>query len=834
MSGTQVGKGWRYYIGCILCVWACLAGQVGPVAAQDVSAASPPEGAVRLNFEGADIREVVHSLAAALGIHYTIDPRVQGQVTIRTASEIPRRDLFPVFHQILRSHGVAANRVGNIYHIGPVGEAKTKTPSPRSQAESPARNAEDPFVIELVKVEHISAEEMANILQPFVAPGGDVLAYPRANLVVISDLASSVRRLREMVSIFDTDTFRALHARIYRLEHANVDDLGQELSSILEPYGVLATSLESLGVFVVPLVRLNSIVVICFNTQIFTQVEKWIQVLDVPPEKGGGRTVHVYAVENAKAYDLAGILADLYGDGGGGGSRSGGSGIGSRGSTGSSRGGFVGGGSRSGGGSSRSSRGSSSRGSSSSRSGSSRGSSRSGSSSGISSSRGSSSSSSSRSGGGSSRGSSSRSRGSSDSSSSRSGGGSGSSSGSGNRGVVLGGGFGGGGGAQSVLLAPQEGEKPIFKEEVRIVADEVTNSLVILATPRDYAMIRDVLRKLDIVPRQVLIEAMIAEILLVGDLAFGLEYALSRGGLAGLLGTSTAEDGTTTSGSGVGAGDLSPAGSLSIGNNALLGASRRAVNIGAQGLFGFLTDRDNFLVMINALASKNRVNILATPHVMAADNREAHILIGEEIPILTSTSTSALTDSARTINSIQYRDTGRILTILPQVNSAGLVNLEIRQEVSAVGQEEFGRTNSPSFVSREAETTVVVQDGESVVLGGIIDEQTRRTRSGVPYLMNAPILGRLFRVDSERTERTELIILITPHVIRNRQELHSVTSEFSGRIRNLKKMLQERRLRQNGQNEQDAQGEQDEQDAQNEQAASSQPPEPVEPVSSAQ
>ena len=183
MSGTQVGKGWRYYTGCILCVWACLAGQVEPVAAQETSetsaanaanAASPPEGAVRLNFEGADIREVVHSLAAALGIHYTIDPRVQGQVTIRTASEIPRRDLFPVFHQILRSHGVAANRVGNIYHIGPVGEAKTKAASPRSQAESPARNAEDPFVIELVNVEHISAEEMANILQPFVAPGGDV------------------------------------------------------------------------------------------------------------------------------------------------------------------------------------------------------------------------------------------------------------------------------------------------------------------------------------------------------------------------------------------------------------------------------------------------------------------------------------------------------------------------------------------------------------------------------------------------------------------------------------------------------------------------------------
>ena len=367
------------------------------------------------------------------------------------------------------------------------------------------------------------------------------------------------------------------------------------------------------------------------------------------------------------------------------------------------------------------------------------------------------------------------------------------SRGSSSRGGSFGGG-GSGGGTQSVLLTSQEDEKPIFKEEVRIVADEITNSLIILATPRDYAMVRDVLRQLDVVPRQVLIEAIIAEIQLIGDLAFGLEYAIANKGIGSVLGTGggTGEDGGTTTTSGVGAGDLGSPGSLTIDNSSLLSGAKRAVNIGAQGLFGFITDRDKFLVMLNALASKDRVNILATPHVTAADNREAHILIGEEVPILTSTSTSALTDSARTINSVQYRDTGRILTILPQVNSAGLVNLEIRQEVSAVGQEEFGRTNSPSFVSREAETTVVVRDGESVILGGIIDDQMRRTRSGVPYLMNVPVLGRLFRVDTERLERTELVILITPHVIRNREELRSVTEEFTGRIHNLKEMINSR------------------------------------------
>lgn len=722
-QGQSVAVTGRLRIAVLLVVGSFLwsAAPVPPAVAQN--SAPDSEAAVRLNFEGADIREVIHSIATALGIHYTIDPRVQGEVTVRMASDIPRRDLLPIFHQILRSSGVAASRVGDIYHITPVGEAKTKAVVPTNRAASRKLRAEDAFVIELVKVEHVSAEEMAKVLQPFVSPGGDVFAYPRANLVVLADLASTVRRLRQMVRVFDTDTFHDLHAQVYRIEHANVEDLGQELSGVLEPYGVIATDIAVRhGVFVVPLARLNSLVVIAFNSEIFPHVEKWLQILDVPPEKGGGRIVHVYAVENAKAADLAGILGDLYGGGGGG--RWGGSqgtralGLGSE---------NVGG----------------------SRNGSEEG------------------------------------RGGPGSSGRDDGrrGGMGSDGGRGGRGRNT------GGGTRSVLLAPQEGEKPVFKEEVRIVADEITNSLIILATPRDYAMIRDVLRRLDIVPRQVLIEAIIAEIQLVDDLAFGLEYALSQGGIRGILGT-----GGSTATGGVAVGETPATGSLNIGNTALLSASKRAVNIGSQGVFGFLTDRDKFLVLLNALATQQKVNILATPHVIAADNREAHILIGEEVPILTSTSTSSLTDTARTVNSIQYRDTGRILTILPQVNSAGLVNLEIRQEVSAVGQEEFGRTNSPSFVSREAETTVVVQDGESVVLGGIIDDQIRRTRNGVPYLMDVPVLGRLFRVDSEKVERTELVIMITPHVIRNRQELRTVSEEFTGRIQTLKEMIDSRIL----------------------------------------
>lgn len=334
------------------------------------------------------------------------------------------------------------------------------------------------------------------------------------------------------------------------------------------------------------------------------------------------------------------------------------------------------------------------------------------------------------------------------------------------------------------MIAPKEGEKPIFKEEVNIVANESTNSLIILATARDYAMIKEVLRKLDVVPRQVLIETMIAEIALTGNLEFGVEYAIANNGLNSVLGDVPDDDDDDDVAS------VPGATSRQINDTSLLRAAKKGIKIGGDGLFSFITDRRQFLVLINALANRSNVKSLATPHVIAADNREAHILIGEEIPILTSTQQNLSSDNSdRVFSSVQYRDTGKILTILPQINSLGLVNMEITQEVSAVSADEFGATNSPSFSSRQTETTVVVQDGQSVLIGGIIDDQMRRSRRGVPFLMDIPVLGRFFRTEGEQMIRTELIILITPHVIRNRQEAQSVTEEFEERIHGLKELI---------------------------------------------
>jgi general secretion pathway protein D len=300
------------------------------------------------------------------------------------------------------------------------------------------------------------------------------------------------------------------------------------------------------------------------------------------------------------------------------------------------------------------------------------------------------------------------------------------------------------------------------------------------------------------VPRQVVLEVTIAEVQLNKDLQFGIRYALASGNLENRVSTAPP---TSTDAEGDGNGGSTATGSNDIfsplAKQAFGGLMGDAVKVPTAGAFAVISDNDHFQMFINALQSRTSVKMLSAPHIIAADNREAHILVGESIPILTSTVSNALTsDVGNTVNAVQYRDTGKILTVLPQVNSLGLVNMQIRQEVSAVGAASFGNTNSPSFSTREAETTVVVQDGDSVLIGGIIDDQVTNSRDGIPFLMDIPVLGAFFRDERNGATRTELLVLITPYVIRNREEAREVTGAFSENVRGLKvfsRKLKERR-----------------------------------------
>jgi general secretion pathway protein D len=733
------------------------------------------EEAMVLNFERADIREVIHSLASALGISYTIDPRIEGQITIRTTGKISRDDLFPLLNQILRNNGIAAVRVGEIYQILPVAEAKTRAILPKEPGEKREARENDSFVIEIIPVKHVSADEMVNILQPFVTPGGDALSYPRSNLVVVTDLESNVERLRDLVDTFDSDVFRDLRTRVFKIEHGDPEELANEILGLLAPYGVApGADGEGAGVFVVPLSRLNSLVVVAFDPAIFSEIERWLKLLDIPPEEGAGRQTFVYNVENAKAVDLAEVLNELFGGGPGGGGGFGGRAAGAP----PAGVGLFGAGGVSGGRGGRGLGGGAGRG-------------------GLG-------------GGGGGAGQQGAAFG------QQAGGGIGGAGGAGTgarggrlgRGGAAGGAVGIGGaagaaggaaagaaGARGVSLpgragttpgAPgqPQGPPPVFKEEVRIVADEVTNSLVVLATKRDYQLIVDVLRRLDVVPRQVLLEVMIAEITLGDDFNFGVAYAISADKR---LSSSLPQGNPNADIFAVGA-----PGPNGMGARGLTGLFPSTPRVPLAGAFAVLSNRDNVNVFLSALAARTNVKMLSAPHIIAADNREAHILVGDSIPILTSTGAAnvatGVSGNLLSVNQVQYRDTGKILTILPQVNSKGLVNLQIRQEVSAVGQESFGTTNSPSFSTREAETTAVVHDGETVLIGGIIDDSITHSRRGLPFLMDIPVIGVAFRTETDRKTRTELLILISPYVIRNRDDAREVTQEFADQVDGLRRM----------------------------------------------
>lgn len=682
--------------------WVVAAALVGvfAVAPQAFAQAAPEaDESIVLNFESADIREVIYSLASALGINYWIDPRVQGQITVRTTGRIDREDLFPVFHQLLRNNGFAAVKAGDLYNIVPAEEGKTRLVIPRHAGSK----AENHFVMELVKVRHVGAEQMATTIEPFVSPGGDVLAYPRSNLVVITDIADNAARLSEMVRTFDTDTFKEMNARVYPVEHAVLEDLTVELQSILEAYHVIESGS---GVFLIPLLRLSAIAVIAFDTAVHVQVEHWLRVLDVESDNGSRRQVYVYRVENSKAADLSAVLNEIYSDTGGGGSTRR-----SRSGEADEAGLGLGG--------------------------------------GLSRRRGNN-----RDGDNNDSGGSRRSRGS-------------------------------GGGASGLVLGGGDGESSdLFEREVRLVEDEITNSLVILATPRDYQTIRQVLVDLDIVPRQVLIEVMIAEISLNESESLGVNQELLA------TNTSTNTDSETSGSSEDSGGTFFD----------VFGEEVRLIgNLGSSGLSGtFSHFRDGIEVyrsVISASRSQGRIKVLSRPHIMTSDNQEARILIGQEVPIITSQSDSNVVSDNQTrfLQNVQYRDTGVIISVLPQVNSEGLVNLEIQNEVSEIDASTNDATSdisSPTFRTREAETTVVVSSGETIVIGGIISETSTENQTGVPYLMNVPILGRLFSGSSEDLRRTELIILITPFVVRDHEEAKSVTEEFKRRVDNVLRELE--------------------------------------------
>jgi general secretion pathway protein D len=287
---------------------------------------------------------------------------------------------------------------------------------------------------------------------------------------------------------------------------------------------------------------------------------------------------------------------------------------------------------------------------------------------------------------------------------------------------------------------------------IRIIANHKNNAIIYFATAEEASTIEGMMHKIDIVPLQVRIDATIAEVTLNDNLKYGTQFFFEKGGLSALLseGTTVPAEAPT--------GDL-PGFVLSKGTSAVKAT-------------------------ISALQSVTNVRVLSSPQLLVLDNQMARLQVGDNVPYLTQSAQSTITDTADIINSVAYQETGIILQVVPRVNSGGLVTLDVSQEVSEVATTSSSSIDSPTFSERKVRSHVVVQDGQTVGLAGLISDNVSRGNAGIPYLKDIPVVGSLFSTQTNTRQRTELLILITPHVMHDQRDARSLTQDLREKLRN--------------------------------------------------
>jgi general secretion pathway protein D len=293
--------------------------------------------------------------------------------------------------------------------------------------------------------------------------------------------------------------------------------------------------------------------------------------------------------------------------------------------------------------------------------------------------------------------------------------------------------------------------------DLRIVANNDSNSLLVLATPAEFSVIEAALVRLDAPSRQVLIEASLAEVTLNDELRYGIQWNYN-----GRKGPITLSD-----------------------------AATGAVSQSFPGLSYLFTGSTNIRAVLNALETVTTVRVISSPKLVTLNNHEAQLQVGDEVPVATQSAVSVANPGAPIVNSVQMQDTGVILSVTPRVNKNGLVEMDITQEVSNSVPTTTSGIDSPTIQQRKLSTTVVVKNGDTIALGGLITESKSKSKSGVPYLQKIPVLGALFRDTDKQTIRTELILLITPRVMRDDNEFQNVMDDLRNEFKSLKDVFQE-------------------------------------------
>ena len=677
-----------------------LGGDLPPPTAPRVTDSRPPRpGNVNLNFPAVDVQAVAKAvLGDVLGLSYVIAPDLRTPVTVVTQRPIARADVLRFFEDSLRASNLALLPRGSIYTIVPLDQAKAQA--------APANGDATGFATETVQLRFINADELKKLIDP-VLPGLISQSDGGRGVLTLAGTAAQRTAARELVRQFDVDWLRNTAFALLIPQRTDARLIVPELDRLINADNAPTKGLVRL----IAMDRLNGILAVSTQRQYLDDVRRFVEVLDREGQSNE-RRLFVYRVQNGRSGDLAQTLAGAFGGGQGQGRFGQQPGTGGRITTGNAQ-----------------TRSPTSAGFQTGQLGQNNASPNSGGGFGGSGQQGSAGF-----GGGTSYG--------------------GGNSGPGSAVSGIGGGAGGLGGTPgNQNSGPVSATINTGDLNAAISSDETNNAVVVYATPRDYAVIEDALRKLDIPATQVFLEAAIVEVSFNNSLTYGFQ---------GLF-----RDNDTA-----------------VGNT----LSRSVTTLAGAGFNAIFTPR-SVAAAINALESRGRTNVISAPKLLVLNNQTAAIQVGAQVPISTGSFTSAIGGGLS--NSIDYRDTGIILKVTPRVNSSGVVLLDIAQEVSDLGPIlKVNDLDNQSFTTRKIATSVAVQDGFTLALGGLIRNNLSNTNSGLPLISRIPVIGPLVFGNRNRADsRTELIVLLRPVVIRSTDDARQVTDELRDKLRSLAPLL---------------------------------------------
>jgi len=304
-----------------------------------------------------------------------------------------------------------------------------------------------------------------------------------------------------------------------------------------------------------------------------------------------------------------------------------------------------------------------------------------------------------------------------------------------------------------------------FAGEPLLLADDSRNIILIRALTPDYTRLVKLLERLDNLPRQVLIEVLVAEVTLDGSWEFGIEWALKNN-------------------------------KLKINDSRYrqtLGTDFTSVVEDAAGGFTYtiFNSINDPVGLLNAIASETDVSFLSSPQILVLNNEEASVNVGDQVPIVTTQTERTSTDDPIYDKTVQYKDTGTILKVTPRINYDGVIILDINQQVSQATDKRYSDINSPTISTRELKTKLAVKDGQSIMMGGLISKNTTDNESKVPILGDIPLLGWLFKYQKQATAKTELLVMITPYVIESDDVLAQYVKKFQEKMGGLRREIVE-------------------------------------------